>query len=188
MYGKGISRVPRKITWRRGMQMGWTGATSPGCVGGRRAHPPLVEKIWEDKINKKEKSKDMRSTLSGLVENKKLMITVSDFENINKTKDTQKILEKIGLKKELERTKEEKIRIGKGKYRGRRFKEKKGVLIIVSDDCKLMKAARNIKGCDITNVNSLNPSLIAARNGNFRQVIFTENALNKLEKEKLFLK
>src|SRR3989338_3499293 len=63
-YGKGISRVPRKIMSRRGSQMNWQGALMPGTVKGRRAHPP---KSYEDsfkKINKKENRKAIRSALS----------------------------------------------------------------------------------------------------------------------------
>src|SRR3989344_4135276 len=56
-YGKGISRVPRKTMWRRGMQFGWVGAIVPGTVGGRKAHPPKQWKDWTHKINKKERQK-----------------------------------------------------------------------------------------------------------------------------------
>ena len=60
-YGHGISRVPRKILSRSGTRFNWTGAIVPGTVGGRRAHPPKAEKIWDKKINKKEKRKAIRS-------------------------------------------------------------------------------------------------------------------------------
>ena len=50
-YGHGMSRVPRKVMWRRGMQFGYVGAHAPGTVGGRRAHPPKAEKRWNKKIN-----------------------------------------------------------------------------------------------------------------------------------------
>ena len=52
-YGHAISRVGRKIMWRRGRQFGWVGAFAPGTVGGRRAHPPKSEKEMMVKINKK---------------------------------------------------------------------------------------------------------------------------------------
>src|SRR3989344_5419986 len=39
-YGRGISRVPRKIMWRRGTQFFWIGAEVSGMRGGRKAHPP----------------------------------------------------------------------------------------------------------------------------------------------------
>ena len=55
-YGHGISRVPRKILWRRGNQFYWIGAEIASTRGGRRAHPPRVEHFLKElKINKKEK-------------------------------------------------------------------------------------------------------------------------------------
>ena len=41
-YGKGISRIPRKIISRRGSQFNWIGAEIASTVGGRRAHPPKI--------------------------------------------------------------------------------------------------------------------------------------------------
>ena len=66
-YGHGISRVPRKITSRRGTRMNWVGAEAPGTVGGRRAHPPKAEKNWKKKINDKERRKAIRSALSAVM-------------------------------------------------------------------------------------------------------------------------
>ena len=60
-YGFGISRAPRKIISGRGSRFNWVGAFAPGTVSGRRAHPPKAEKIWEVKINKKERKKAIRS-------------------------------------------------------------------------------------------------------------------------------
>src|SRR3990167_2631714 len=63
-YGKGLSRTPRKVMWRRGTQFCFMGATAPGTVGGRKAHPPKAEKVFTKKINKKERRKAIRSALS----------------------------------------------------------------------------------------------------------------------------
>ena len=63
-YGLGISRTPRKIFSRRGTRMNWQGAFAPGTVGGRQAHPPKAERIWWQKINKKERKKAEISMLS----------------------------------------------------------------------------------------------------------------------------
>src|SRR3972149_8940670 len=41
-YGKGISRIPRKIMSRRGEQFNWVGAEISGTRGGMRSHPPQV--------------------------------------------------------------------------------------------------------------------------------------------------
>jgi len=50
-YGHGISRVPRKVLSRRGTQMFWQGAVAPGTVGGRKAHSPKAEKIWDSNFS-----------------------------------------------------------------------------------------------------------------------------------------
>lgn len=64
-YGRGISRVPRKIFWRRGTQFYWQGASINSAVGGRAAHPPRVEHfLKKKKINKKEKLIAIQSALS----------------------------------------------------------------------------------------------------------------------------
>src|SRR3989338_9685068 len=66
-YGLGISRVNRKIHSRRGTRMFWVGTFSPQTVGGRRSHPPKAEKVLEQKINKKENQKAIRSALAATV-------------------------------------------------------------------------------------------------------------------------
>ena len=52
-YGRGISRVPRKIMARQGARFVWVGATISSARGGRRAHPPKAIKNQFKKINKK---------------------------------------------------------------------------------------------------------------------------------------
>jgi large subunit ribosomal protein L4e len=182
-YGKGISRVPRKILWRRGMQFGWAGATVSGTVGGRKAHSPKAEKIWAVKINKKEKSKAMRSLLAGLVENKKIVVAVSELENVKKTKDAKNVLLKLGFETELKRVEKRKVRAGKGTMRGRKYRNKVGPLMVTSKD---IKTYDNVAGCASAVVGSLNPSMIAQDNGDMRHVIFSEEALKIMSKEGLF--
>ena len=41
-YGRGQSRIPRKITSRRGTQFNLIGAEVSSTRGGRRAHPPKI--------------------------------------------------------------------------------------------------------------------------------------------------
>src|SRR3989338_1470831 len=71
-YGFGISRVNRKILSHRGTRMHWVGAFTPQTVGGRRAHPPKAERIWDQKINDKERRKAIRSAMSATI-NKSLV-------------------------------------------------------------------------------------------------------------------
>lgn len=198
-YGHGISRVPRKTLWHRGSQFGWVGAFAPGTVGGRKAHPPKSGKIWDKKINLKERRKAIRSALSATL-NKNLLIhrnhqipdtypliVENRFEDISKTKDLIKILKTFGLENELNKLKIKKIRAGKGKNKGRKHKTKIGPLIIVSKKCKLIDAAKNIKGMHIIPINQVNVELLAPGAQPGRLTIYTKAAIERLEKENLFM-
>lgn len=196
-YGHGISRSPRKVIWRRGTQFGWIGAFAPNTRGGRRAHPPKPQKIWALKMNIKERRKAIRSALSAVV-NKELVlarghkfkelptIVESKIETLKKTAEIRKVMEKLGLKQEFERISKRKVRAGKGKMRGRKYKIKKGPLLVVSKDCPLMNAAKNLQGCNVCKVQDLNVDLLAPGSLPGRLTIFSEDAISRLEKEKLF--
>ena len=197
-YGIGISRVPRKIMTRSGTRMNWVGAFAPGTVGGRRAHPPKSEKIWWKKINEKERSKAIRSAIAAtilkeivaerghLIPNEYPFILDDKFENIDKTKNAIEAFKKLGFENELERIEAKNVRAGKGKSRGRKYKRKKGPLIVVSKKDKLSRALANIPGIDIVEVKSLNAELLAPGAKAGRLTLWTINAINILEKENLF--
>lgn len=197
-YGIGISRVPRKIMSRRGTRMNWVGAFAPGMVGGRPAHPPKIEKIWWKKINEKERKKAIRSAISAtvakdVVKDRGHLIPDSypfaiddKFELLDKTKNVLDALVKLGFEQELERTKEKKIRAGKGKSRGRKYKKKKSMLIVVSKADRIFEAASNIPGVDVVEVKNLNAQLLAPGGNPGRLTLWTNAALKILEKENLF--
>jgi large subunit ribosomal protein L4e len=197
-YGKGISRIQRKTLTRRGTQFYNVGAFNPGTVGGRRAHPPNPEKDWEQKINEKERKKALRSAIAattikelvlgrGHTMNAVPIIVESKFEALSKTKDVKNTMLKLGLDSELERTSERKIRAGKGKSRGRKYRKKKGVLVVVSEKCSLLSSARNVPGVDITIVDSLNAELLAPGTEAGRLTVWTDKALQRMDKEDLFM-
>ncbi|MGM5482875.1 MAG: 50S ribosomal protein L4 [Nanobdellota archaeon] len=197
-YGHGISRVPRKILSRRGQQMYWVGAVAPGTVSGRRAHPPKSEKVWSKKINVKERRKAIRSALSATVDKEIVknrghvlpdnypFVIDEKFESIEKTKDVVSAFTNLGFGKELERVSKKKIRAGKGKLRGRKYKKKVGPLLVVSEKCNLQNAARNVAGVNVVLVNKLNAKALAPNANIGRCCIFTKKALDKLAKENLF--
>jgi len=108
------------------------------------------------------------------------------FEDLSKTKDVIRTLESLGFKKELERLEIKKVRSGRGKNRGRRYKTKTGPLIIVSNKCKLVNAGKNIPGINVIPVNLVNVELLAPGSHAGRLTIYTEGALERLEKENLF--
>lgn len=110
-YGRGISRIPRKIMTRKGSQFNWVGATVPNTRGGRRAHPPkVISMLGLARVNKKELVLALKSALSattsgdlivkryGRLEDKKvdnLPLIVESKIIALKTKELLKSLKKI---------------------------------------------------------------------------------------------
>ena len=138
--------------WRRGMQFGWVAANAPGTVGGRRAHPPKAQRIWDLKINKKERKKAIRSALSGAVLNSQLLIIEDKIENLKKIKDVKTVFTTLGLNITAKKIQ----RAGRGKSRGRGIKYSKNPLIVVAKKCDFINAVSNLPGYDVVDVKSLN--------------------------------
>lgn len=165
----------------------------PQAVKGRVAHPPKVEKVWEQKINKKERKKAIRSAIAAtaikelvlkrghkLEEIKSLPIIVEDkLQEISRTKELVEFLKRIGLEKELERTKKKKIRPGKGKARGRKYKIKTGPLFVITEDKGISKAVGNLSGCDVCRVENLSVEALAP-GAPGRLTIWTKSSIEKL--------
>lgn len=197
-YGFGISRVNRKVLSRRGTRMFWVGATSPHTVGGFRAHPPKIEKVWDQKINTKENQKAIRSAIGATVDTSIVaarghkvpleypFVIASGVEAVAKTQEVMAILKALGFELELERTSQSKVRAGKGKIRGRRYVTKKGLLIVVSEICPLSKAAVNIPGVDVVVVSALNAQVLAPGTLPGRITLWSQKAVEVLEKTRLF--
>lgn len=174
--------------------LSFTARFVPQAVKGRKAHPPKPEKKWEQKINKKERQAALLSAISAsckmeIVEKrghkigdvKELPIIVeSKIEEMKKAKQVRVLLEKLGLKPELERCKEKKVRAGKGKRRGRKYKKKKGPLIIVKEDKGIVKAGRNIPGVDVVLVRNLQVQDLAPGGHPGRICIWSEGAFEKI--------
>ncbi|OYT42921.1 MAG: 50S ribosomal protein L4 [Candidatus Aenigmarchaeota archaeon ex4484_56] len=165
---------------------------APHVVKGRKAHPPKPEKDWSKNINRKENKVALISAIAASL-NKEIvnkrghkMEKVKDYpiifedniENLEKTKEIFEVLKKFGLEDELNRSKQKKVRAGKGKLRGRKYKRKKGPIIIVSKKCKLQKAARNIPGIDVSIVSQLNVEKLAPGTHIGRLSVWTESSIN----------
>ncbi len=187
---RGMSRLPR--TKPGGGGLGDV-ARVPHAKGGFRAHPPKVEKIIYKQVNKKEKALALRSAIAATAnidvvkkrghkvpEGINLPIVVEDgIQKTKKTKDIVKFLEQIGLKDELERAKEKKIRAGKGKMRGRKYKKKTSALFVVTD-VNFAKVVENIPGVDAVLVKDLSVKDLAPGGQAGRLTIWTESAIKAL--------
>jgi len=199
-YNLAAARVPR-LMLRAGRRTGRV-MNVPQAVGGPAAHPPKAEKIWSIKINLKERRLAIRSALAATADPKMVserghaitdklatpLVFVNEFEAIDKTKTFTDLLVTLGLSDELARSSKKKVRAGKGKLRGRRYRTYKGPLVVVSDSkAPLVKAARNVPGIDVVTVRNLNAELLAPGTHMGRLAVFSQAALEKIENENLFI-
>jgi large subunit ribosomal protein L4e len=185
--GRGMSRVPR-------LTQGQTAGLVPNVVGGRRAHPPKVERNWQEKMNKKENQLARNSALAATADkevvtkrghrfDEKITLPIvvdDDFEKIKKTKEVIEVLQKIGIYSDVLRSANGKhVRAGKGKMRGRRYRVPKSLLIVSSKNI-VKKSSDNLSGIDITKPHQLNIEHLAPGGIAGRLTIFTKSALTQL--------
>jgi large subunit ribosomal protein L4e len=64
--------------------------------------------------------------------------------------------------------------------RGRKYKNRKSLLIVVAKDQGLGKAARNLPGVDFINVDGLNAEMLAPGTHAGRLTLWTEASLQRL--------
>ncbi len=190
--GHGVSRAPRIkgggfITSR---QVGRV----PFAKGGRRTHPIKSEKKIKKKINKKINKKSLGYAISASgdkfwvrrrgysLENvPDIPLVVDDkIQTIKKTGMMYSILCNLGLQEELLKIKKKKIRSGKGKIRGRKYKTRKGILLVIKEDYGIYRASRNIIGTEITKVENLSINHLAPGGVSGRLILWTQSAFNEL--------
>jgi len=188
-YGKGISRVPRKIMWRRGDHFYWIGAETSGTRGGRQAHPPKIERFeTKKKINKKEMIIAMKSAIAATANPDYIKRRYSSLSDVNIkfpiVIDSELIKMKAGeffgflenilgslwsisLQKKT-------VRAGKGKLRNRKYKRTAGLLLVIGE-----KETGKFSGITIRKVDELEAEEFYPLG---RLTIYTENAVNDLRK------
>ncbi len=187
--GHGVSRVPR-------LKNGRKAAGIPMAVGGRRSHPPRPEADRTEKINIKERRKAIRSAIAATASTELVLarghkfsrelplVAENAIESLDKTADVRKFLVAAGLWDDVERAKlGRNIRAGKGKMRGRKYKNRKSLLIVAASDQGLGKAARNLPGVDFITVEKLNAELLAPGTQAGRLTIWTESSIQKLSEK-----
>jgi large subunit ribosomal protein L4e len=184
--GRGVAHVPRLTNGSRVARV-------TQARGGRSAHAPNPNKIFTEKINDKERILAIRSAAAATM-NKELvkargykyegelpLIVSDDVESMSKTKEIVELLTAIGLEADLERAKQKQVRGGKGKMRGRQYKKKVGVLIIVGEDKGIGLGARNIAGVDVATLDMVNAELLAPGTVAGRLTVWSESALKMME-------
>ena len=193
-YGRGMSRVPRKIMSRRGSQFNWVGAEVSAMRGGRRAHPPkIIAMINTNKINKKETKLAFLSALSATANKKQVSlrygrIDEKDLKSLPiiveskitklKTKDLLDSMGKILGKRIFEISLRKKnVRSGKGKLRGRKYKSNLGILLVLGKNEKIKTNLFSVTNSENLGISDL------ALGGPGRITVYTEQAIKDLEEK-----
>src|SRR5438876_4152142 len=190
--GHGVSRVPRL----RGTM---TGAQAPGTVGGRRAHPPRPDTVWAKKINEHERRLARNAALAALKDPQMvasrghrfpddvtLPVVVEDgIETLTPetgaTREGLKILDQLGLAPDVERAKDGRhIRAGRGKMRGRRYRQPRSVLVVVKEAGTVRRLLGNLPGVEVVSPSALNAEVLAPGGDPGRLTVFSEGALEVL--------
>ena len=184
-----MSRVPR-------LRDGQRAAFASSAVGGRTTHPPVVEKKIEKKIPKKEMRLALRSALAATASKKTVasrghivddirdfpLVVTNKIQALKKTQDVRDALVQLGVWPEVYRVKESRnVRAGKGKMRGRRIKQAVGPLLVITKDEGIVKAAHNLPGVEVVDVNSLNAELLAPGTHPGRLTLWSLSAFEKLD-------
>lgn len=186
---KGTATRPREI-----LPKGHLGKVKriPSAVKGRRAHPPHVNKIIIEEMNRKEYRKALLSAIAAtshatVVANRGHKVGLplpivfdNSLESLSKTSQVHKALEGV-IGEDLARATKRKLRIGVRKRKGGKTYPKSAI-IAVSKDAPILKAGRNIPGVDVVKVSDLTVEALAPGAKAGRLAIYTEAALAEISK------
>lgn len=193
--GRAVARVPRVSG--SGTHRSGQGAFTNQCRKGRMFAPTHVWRRWHRKVNLKQRrhaaaSAIAASSLFPLVSGRghkvenlpSLPLVIDDkIESYEKTKDAVAFLKRYGAFSDVKRVVDSKtLRSGKGKLRNRRYANKRGPLIVYSNNnSKLTQAFRNVPGVDVANVYRLNLLDLAPGGHIGRFIIWTHGAIKALD-------
>merc|ERR1711998_337954 len=166
------------------------------CRGGRMFNPTKTWRKWHRKVNVNQKRYAVCSALAAsalpslvMARGHKIdqvpecpLVVDSAIEAVDKTTKAMKVLSSVGALDDVEKSKASRaIRSGKGKMRNRRYVQRRGPLVVYSEDNGIRKAFRNISGVELCDVTRLNLLQLAPGGHLGRFVVFTEDALSKLD-------
>lgn len=192
--GRAVARIPR--VGGGGTARSGQAAFGNMCRGGRMFAPTKTWRKWNVKVNHNEKRYATASAIAAsaiasivLARGHRVekipeipLVVSSELESIQKTKEAVAALKAVGASSDLLKVlKSKKLRAGKGKYRNRRFTQRRGPLVVYAEDNGIVKALRNVPGVETANVTSLNLLQLAPGAHLGRFIIWTEAAFAKLD-------
>jgi len=112
-----------------------------------------------------------------------LVLADESFQNVKKTRQAVDLLKKVKAYDDVERAiHSKKLRAGAGKMRNRRYRHRRGPLVVYTDkSAPFVKAFRNIPGVETLNVNRLNLLRLAPGGHLGRFIVWTRDAFVRLD-------
>ena len=158
--------------------------------------PTKVWRRWHRRVNLKEKRYAVCSALAASAVPALLLarghrvegvpevpLVVDDSaSSIKKTAKAVELLKQLGAYADVEKVKASRnIRSGKGKMRNRRYVQRRGPLVVYSEDNGVTRAFRNIPGVELCSVDRLGLLTLAPGGHVGRFIVWTKSAFDKLD-------
>eukprot|EP01105_Mastigella_eilhardi_P007282 TRINITY_DN18780_c0_g1_i1.p1 TRINITY_DN18780_c0_g1~~TRINITY_DN18780_c0_g1_i1.p1 ORF type:complete len:462 (+),score=96.87 TRINITY_DN18780_c0_g1_i1:34-1386(+) len=194
--GRAVARIPRVPgggTHRSGQ-----GAFANMCRGGRLFAPTQIWRRWHRKVNVTLKRHALCAALAASavpslvmarghridhIPEVPLVVSADTITKVTKTKDAVALLKKLHCYGDVMKVSQsKKIRAGKGKWRNRRYRMRRGPLVIFARRTPMVESFRNLPGVDLANVNRLNLLKLAPGGHLGRFVIWTQDAFQALDR------
>ncbi|KAI5998843.1 ribosomal protein L4 domain-containing protein [Pisolithus albus] len=173
--GRAVARIPR-------------GAFGNMCRGGRMFAPTKTWRKWHVKVNQNQRrfatvSALAASALPSLVlarghrieEIQEVPLVISSAEAVTLLKSINAYADVVKV------SNSRRLRAGKGKMRNRRYRQRRGPLVVYNEDNGIVKAFRNLPGVELVNVRRLNLLQLAPGGHIGRFIIWTEGAFALLD-------
>ncbi|KAL7419364.1 60S ribosomal protein L4B [Cryptotrichosporon argae] len=192
--GRAVARIPR--VGGGGTQRSGQAAFGNMCRGGRMFAPTKTWRKWHVKVNQNQKRYAVASAIAAsalpslvLARGHRIeqvqevpLVLSSDVEQLAKTKAAVELLKTIAAHADIVKvSNSRKVRAGKGKMRNRRYRQRRGPLVVYGKDDGIVRAFRNVPGVETSPVDALNLLQLAPGGHVGRFVIWTESAIKALD-------
>lgn len=192
--GRAVARIPR--VGGGGTSRSGQGAFGNMCRGGRMFAPTKTWRKWHRKINTSQKQYAVASALAASAVPALVMarghnvedvpeiplVLDSSLESTKKTSAAKDILAAVGAIADVEKAAEsKKIRTGKGKMRNRRYRLRRGPLVVYKENDGVAQAFRNLPGVELCCVSRLNLLQLAPGGHMGRFCVWSQAAVEELD-------
>jgi large subunit ribosomal protein L4e len=195
--GRAVARIPR--VGGGGTQRSGQGAFGNMCRSGRMFAPTKIWRKWHKKINTTQKRFAVASALAAssipalvmarghVIDEVPELPLVLDAAVVGtkKTSGAAAALAALGAMDDINKSADsKKVRSGKGKMRNRRYRMRRGPLVIhdnVKGEADITTSFRNLPGVEVCHVDRLNLLQLAPGGHMGRFVIWTQSAFDKLD-------